>query len=530
MWISAFFIVLLFSSFKEVLFLERTLELSCRERERVQKRPRLSACLSVGETILDGEEAVDGAGESKGGKSPMQDDGSESLSSSQEFAEKGKEDSAKKEVYTERFKSIDTRVEEVEDARCDESGEDLIRRGKEIFLQGFNWESHKQQWWRSLKRKVSELAGWGFTSLWLPPVCDSLAPQGYLPKNLYNLNSAYGSEVELRSLLQHMKKSGLKPMADIVINHRVGSTRGKGDLYNRYDGLPMPWDEYAVSSDTGGLGKPSTGEIFKGVPNLDHSSEVVANDLKNWLEWMRKDVGFECFRFDYAKGYSPKFVKAYIEASKPRLAIGEYWDTCKYIGPNYLLDYNQDAHRQRTVDWIDGTGGLSCAFDFTTKAILQEACAKEEWYRLRDAQGRPPGLLGVWPSRAVTFIDNHDTGSTQAHWPFPRNCVAQGYAYILTHPGQPCVFYDHLYEWSGDLKRVILELIDIRRKLEVHSRSHITILEADTNGYSAVVDNKLCVRLGNTEWTPPSDSLWELTLSGSGYMIWSKPQPLLTSQ
>uniref|UniRef100_A9U4N8 Predicted protein n=1 Tax=Physcomitrium patens TaxID=3218 RepID=A9U4N8_PHYPA len=108
--------------FKEVLFLERTLELSCRERERVQKRPRLSACLSVGETILDGEEAVDGAGESKGGKSPMQDDGSESLSSSQEFAEKGKEDSAKKEVYTERFKSIDTRVEEVEDARCDESG------------------------------------------------------------------------------------------------------------------------------------------------------------------------------------------------------------------------------------------------------------------------------------------------------------------------------------------------------------------------------------------------------------------------
>ena len=31
-----------------------------------------------------------------------------------------------------------------------------------------------------------------------------------------------------------------------------------------------------------------------------------------------------------------------------------------------------------------------------------------------DKEGRPPGLLGLWPSRAVTFIDNHDTGSTQA--------------------------------------------------------------------------------------------------------------------
>lgn len=30
-----------------------------------------------------------------------------------------------------------------------------------------------------------------------------------------------------------------------------------------------------------------------------------------------------------------------------------------------------DAHRQRTIDWIDGAGGLACAFDFTTKAILQ---------------------------------------------------------------------------------------------------------------------------------------------------------------
>jgi len=42
--------------------------------------------------------------------------------------------------------------------------------------------------------------------------------------------------------------------------------------------------------------------------------------------------------------YSSIFVKAYIEASKPRLAIGEYWDTCRYTGPKYTLDYNQGSH------------------------------------------------------------------------------------------------------------------------------------------------------------------------------------------
>ena len=35
-----------------------------------------------------------------------------------------------------------------------------------------------------------------------------------------------------------------------------------------------------------------------------------------------------------------------------------------------------------------------------------------EYWRLVDSQGRPPGLLGMWPSRAVTFIENHDTGTS----------------------------------------------------------------------------------------------------------------------
>jgi alpha-amylase len=71
------------------------------------------------------------------------------------------------------------------------------------------------------------------------------------------------------------------------------------------------------------------------------------------------------------------------------------------------------------VDWIDQTGGQSAAFDFTTKGILQEACRNREFWRLADSKKRPPGLMGVWPSHAVTFVDNHDTGSSQAHWPFP---------------------------------------------------------------------------------------------------------------
>ena len=44
------------------------------------------------------------------------------------------------------------------------------------------------------------------------------------------------------------------------------------------------------------------------------------------------------------------------------------------------------------------------------QAVLQDALEKGEYWRLRDAQGKPPGVVGWWPSRAVTFLDNHDTG------------------------------------------------------------------------------------------------------------------------
>ena len=29
--------------------------------------------------------------------------------------------------------------------------------------------------------------------------------------------------------------------------------------------------------------------------------------------------------------------------------------------------------------------------------------------RLRDSEGKPPGLIGWWPSHATTFLENHDT-------------------------------------------------------------------------------------------------------------------------
>ena len=335
-----------------------------------------------------------------------------------------------------------------------------------------------------------------------------------LTRNCPPTLARFGSEKELRALLHEMLEVGLLPIADVVLNHRCATKRGREGKWNRYDGIPMAWDESAITRNNpewAGTGAWSTGEEFSVAPNIDHTNERVRADLTKYLQWLNTDVGFRGMRLDFVKGYAANYASDYISAFGAEFAVGELWTTLGYR--DGALEYDQGAHRQATVDWIDATRGKATAFDFTTKGILQEACARGEWWRLRDGSGRPPGVVGLWPSRAVTFIDNHDTGSTQAHWPFPAERVTQGYAYVLTHPGTPSVLWDHLFEWGEDTGRAVRQLVGARRAAGVTSRSKVRIHVADANNYAATVGSRLTVRLGAGGWAPPGDT-WQYACSG----------------
>ena len=62
-------------------------------------------------------------------------------------------------------------------------------------------------------------------------------------------------------------------------------------------------------------------------------------DIKQWLSWLRSDVGFDGWRFDFVKGYPGRYVMEYTEASYPKMAVGEFWDDCAYTDSK--LEYNQ---------------------------------------------------------------------------------------------------------------------------------------------------------------------------------------------
>ena len=51
-------------------------------------------------------------------------------------------------------------------------------------------------------------------------------------------------------------------------------------------------------------------------------------------------------------------------------------------------------------------------------------------------------------------------GSTQQHWPFPKGKEETGYAYLLTHPGIPCIMWEHYFD--DGKKGIIDKLINVR--------------------------------------------------------------------
>lgn len=367
-----------------------------------------------------------------------------------------------------------------------------------VMLQGFYWDSYSDTKWTNLTSQADELSKY-FNLIWVPQSgwCKSTTDMGYYPRYWFNQNSAFGTEQELRTMISTFKAKGTGIIADVVINHKNGvnewcdfaieTVKGK----NTDKTYSVTWDNTgyrqicnndeantATKSEAKGKikGAADTGLGDTGCRDLDHTNPTTQQNIKTYEDFLLNEMGYTGFRYDFVKGYDPKYIKMYNEASKPKFSVGEYWH-----GAVTTTSKKDDHPFGGVKDWVEATGKTSAAFDFPMKYLIKGAFNDGNW-KLLD-KNLTSTLVGIEPQYAVTFIDNHDTGEPHVNPDPQRANVEAANAYILAMPGTPCIWISHWKPYKYTIKKCILA----RKIAGVTNTSSIIKSEGQDNGYVLIV-------------------------------------------
>ena len=407
----------------------------------------------------------------------------------------------------------------------------------DVMLQAFYYESTTDKGYGRTKwvdhlngnngSSAEEIGQW-FDLVWLPPMSKSEGGMGYHPTNYGVLNGDWGTDTKLKQLITTLHQNGARVVADIVINH-AGAQEGwcdfKSYTFGTY-GTFTPDGSYICNTDEVNTSAPTTacrgyatGNADDGYGNeanyasardWDHKNTNVQNMFKAYLNWLRNEIKVDGFRYDYCKGFHHSHINDYNTAAKAYFSVMEYWD-----GNVETLKYH-----------LNDAGKNTAAFDFNMKYnAFNDGIASENYCALKGA-----GLPGAGYARyAVTFVDSHDTYQRGSDSEFCGNgnsmtiCkdkIKQCYAYMLSMPGVPCVFWPHWVTFKEQLK----PLINARYKTGVHSESSVSD-ECGNGYYKATItgtNGEIRLLLGPNSGYNSTPSGYTLAGKGTNYGVYYK--------
>jgi alpha-amylase len=338
-----------------------------------------------------------------------------------------------------------------------------------VMMQGFYWDCHQtenrvEKWWDHVKGKVPGLKAAGFTGLWLPPAqkADCRLGMGYDPYDYFDLGefnqrggipTGFGTRKQLVDLIQECHNRQMQVYADVVYNHCSGGTSepnpdSGGTDYTSFDPASGKFPRDYCCFNPSRFESWDSYSRFGGFPDLCHRNPDVYRWIMENARFLIEDIGFDGLRFDLVKGYGTWMVTALLEyrytPTDGRRNVDDHgW---KFWRP---FSFGESWSGNREIDeWLDSANSWSdnpvSAFDFPLRYRLKDLCDKYG-YSLRGLI--QPGTLSIdRPFQAVTFVDNHDFRGGDSPPIISEKMLA--YAYILTHPGYPCVFWQDYFTYG----------------------------------------------------------------------------------
>lgn len=287
----------------------------------------------------------------------------------------------------------------------------------------------------------------GIEGIWLSPIHPSPSYHKYDVKDYYAVDPKFGTEEDLKELIQLCKSRNVQLIMDLVINHTSSQhpwfikfreahvTGNTGDPY---------YDYYTYAADQSGnatfCALPGTREYYEGnfsheMPELNFDNPVVREEMvkvaKHYL-----DLGVDGFRFDAAKYIyfgdeerNVEFWKWYMEqlrSIKPDLyAVAEVWDGDPITYPYFAALNCFNFSMSQTSGQIAraARGGYVSSY---TEYIAQY---------IAEIQKQNPEAM------PITFISNHDMDRSAGYLLHAMGQTKVAANLSLLMPGSSFIYY-----------------------------------------------------------------------------------------
>lgn len=282
-----------------------------------------------------------------------------------------------------------------------------------------------------LRQQLDELADLGVTALWITPVVKNIdgfvtgagfpdwGYHGYWADDFYRLDPRFGSEADLKALVDDAHGRGMKVLLDVVYNHAGYDSQYTKDP--RFRG-------WMRTTGLGTCGQDDITSCVSGLPDFKTELSEVADYLYKAHLGLAKRVGLDGFRLDTVKHVTHDFWQEHrrrvrAELGKDFFLVGEVWG-----GDAQSLD-----------PWFAGDemdAGFDFSFQGNVLGFLQgrgRTIAFDRYLKSRD-KVRAGHLLSP-------YLSSHDVPGALFQLKGDKELFRLAAALELTASGLPMIYY-----------------------------------------------------------------------------------------
>ena len=347
-----------------------------------------------------------------------------------------------------------------------------------------------------LRQQLGELADLGVTALWITPVVKNIEGfvtgagfpdwgyHGYWADDFYAVDPRFGTEAELKALVDDAHARGMKVLLDVVYNH------AGYDSYLAKDPKTRGWFR---TEALGTCGKDDLTSCVSGLPDFKTELPEVADYLLTAQLGLAKRVGVDGFRLDTVKHVDHPFWQEHRKRIREQIGegfflIGEVWGGDAQSLDPWFVNGEMDAgfdfsFQGNALAWVQGRG-RTVAFDryLKSREKVRDGHLLSPYLSSHDVPGalfqlngdkelfRLAALLQLTAAGLPMIYYGEEVGRPGGDWPDNRSDMPWGDRKVQPGAGKPR---------DEALRADYKKMIAIRRAHKAFSRGVHTGLSSD---------------------------------------------------